>query len=112
MKPTQETIQRMYNLAKELYEDENTDIYWLKRIYNEISDNFWLDISFGVDWCEYWWDDEIYCYVYVDNIWSIVFNRSVNRYTDWKFYKDTVDYLLRLQEDAEEIEKKLLPLNQ
>lgn len=108
MKPTKETLEKMYNLSKELYEDEwEPDIYWLKRIYNELADNFWLDISFWVDGCEYWWDDEIYCYVYVNNIWSIVFNRWVKRYTDGNFYKDTVNYLLELEEEWEKIKNKI-----
>lgn len=108
MKPTKETLEKMYNFMNELYENEGEpDIYWLKRIYNEFSDEFWLDITFWVDGCEYWWDDEIYCYIYVNNIWSIVFNRWVYRYTDGNFYKDAVNYLLGLQEVAEEIKGKI-----
>lgn len=113
MKTTKEFLERMYEFAKEEYDWEDfNDIYELKRIYNNIADEFWLDIAFWVDWNEYWWDDEIYCYIHVNNIWSIVFNWSVNWYTDWNFYKDTVNYLLELQEEWEQIEKKVLNPNQ
>ena len=112
MKHTKKEIEKMYNFAKELYEDEYMDIYWLKRLYNEIAEEFSLDVAFWVDWNEYWGDDEIYCYVHINNIWSIVFDWSVNRYTDENFYKDTVNYILRLEEEAEKIREKLLPINQ
>lgn len=112
MKTTQETIKKMYEFARDLYEDGDLDIYWLKSLYNDISEEFDLDLEFWIDGCEYWWDEEIYCYTYVNNIWSIVFNRWVRQYTDGNFYKDTVNYLLELQEEAEEIQKKLLPINQ
>lgn len=105
METTKETLEEMYNFMDGLYKSEEIpDIYWIKRMYNEFCWKFWLDIDFGVDWCEYWWDDSIYCYVYVNNIWSIVFNRWVNRYTD---NKSTVNHLLELQKEAEDIRKRL-----
>lgn len=112
MKHTKEYIEEMYNYTKELYEwDDVYDMYELKRLYNDISEKFNLDVAFWIDGCEYWWDEEIYCYVYVDYIWSIVFNWSVNHYTDHNFYKDTVNYILGLEEEGQKIKEKLLNLN-
>lgn len=112
MKHTEKFINEIYEYAKEQYEgDECLDIYWLKRLYNDITENFNLDVAFWVDGNEYGGDDEIYCYVHVDNIGSIVFDWSCKWYTDWNFYKDTVNYILYLEEQAEEIRKKLLNLN-
>ena len=115
MKTTKEQLNKMYNYSKNYYKEEwgnIYDMYDLKRFYTDFADEFDLDIAFWVDWCEYGWDDEIYCYTHVDNIWSIVFDWSVNHYTDWNFYKDPVNYLLELQKQAEEIQKKLLSINQ
>lgn len=112
MKTTKEFLERMYEFSKQEYDWEDIyDIYELKTLYNNIAEEFWLDIAFWIDWNEYWGDDEIYCYIHVNNIWSIVFDWSVGRYTDWNFYKDTVDYLLDLQEEAEKILNKILPIN-
>lgn len=109
----EEKIQKMYDYMKEQYEEMDfPEIYDLKRLYNDFSEEFWLDIEFWVDGCEYWGDDEIYCFVYINSIWSIVFDRSVKRYTDENAYKDTVDYLLWLQWEAEKIKEKLLTPNQ
>ena len=108
MKTSKEQLQKMYEYMKEQYENEYcSEIYDLKRLYNDFSEEFWLDTEFWVDGCEYWGDDEIYCFVYANNIWSIVFDRSVKRYTDENFYKDAVNYLLELQEQAEKIIEKL-----
>ena len=113
MKHTQKFINQMYEYVKEMYEESwYHDIYELKRLYNDIAEEFNLDVAFWIDWNEYAGDDTIYCYVYINNIWSIVFNRSVNLYKDLNFYKDTVNYILELEEQAEKIREKLLPINQ
>lgn len=112
MKNTKEQLEKMQEYVKNYLQDEYMDIYWLKRLYNDFSDEFWLDIAFWVDGCEYWWDDSLYCYIHVNDIWSIVYNRSVNRYDDINFYKDCVNYLLELNEEWKKIKEKLLNLNQ
>lgn len=110
MKDTE--IKKMYSFTEELYEwDDVYDIYDLKNLYNEIAEEFWLEIAFWIDWCQYWWDEEIYCYIHVNNIWSIVFDWSVNHYTDHNFYKDTVNYILELEEEGQKIKEKLLNPN-
>ena len=112
MTHTEKYINDMYEFAKEKYDwNDIYDIYELKRLYNDIAEEFNLDISFWIDWNEYWWDDEIYCYVYVDNIWSIVFDWSCKNYTDCNFYKDTVNYILQLEKQGIEIKNKLLNIN-
>ena len=105
-------IEEMYKYAKGSMDWESFEIFDLVRLYNEIAEEFDLDLTFWVDGCEYWWDDEIYCYVHIDNIGSVVFDRWVKRYTDWKQYKDLIDYLLVLQGDAENIKAKILHYNQ
>ena len=113
MKHTEKFIKEMYDYTKELYEENwYFDIYDLRRLYTDIAEKFNLDIAFWIDGNEDGGDDTIYCYVYVNNIWSIVFNRSIRRYTDWNFYKDTVNYLLELEEEAQKIREKLLTFNQ
>lgn len=109
MKPTKQ----MYDYAKEQYEwTSHNDVYDLKRIYNDMADEFWLDISFWVDWDRDWGDDEIYCYIYMDFIWSIVFNWACTRYSNEDEYKQAVDYLFYLQEEWEWIRDKILNLGQ
>ena len=98
--------EKMYERMQNAYLNKEKDIYWLVNLYNEFSDEFWLCVTFWVDWNEYWWDDSIYCYVYVDNIWSIVFNRACDWYTDPDFYKDAVNYLLYMDEEWKELLKK------
>jgi len=103
MKATKE----MYDWMKNAYEEGRTDIYWIKRIYNDFSDEFWLIIAFGIDWYEDWGDDSIYCYFVMFNELSIVFNWGCSEYNDWDFYKDTVNYLLELEENARKIKERI-----
>lgn len=113
MKPTKKQLQEMYNYAKELYDwITYNDIYDLKRIYSDISDEFWLDIEFWIDWNQDWWDDEIYCYIYMNWIGSIVFNWSCTWYNNEDEYKNAVDYLLKLNDEGNEIVNKILTFNQ
>lgn len=108
MKTTKKQLNEMYDFMQNLYSEHSfSDIFLLKERYNDFSEQFWLDIAFWIDGCEYAWDDAIYCYVHVNNIWSIVFERNVERYTDENFYKDAVNHLLELQEQAEKIIEKL-----
>ena len=112
MKHSQKFVKEMYKFAKEELEGWLIDIYEVKNAYRDIAEEFNLDVEFWIDWNEYPWDDEIYCYVYVNWIWSIVFDRWVKWFTDENQYKEMVDHMLYLEEQAEEIEKKLLPINQ
>lgn len=111
MEHTQEFINKINEFVKEKYEEGwYHDIYELKRLYNDIAEEFNLDVAFWIDWNEYAGDDTIYAYVYINNIWSIVFDWDVNWYTDENFYKDTVNYILELEEQAMKIREKLLPI--
>lgn len=113
MKPTKKRLQEMYKFAKELYDGcTSADIYDLKRIYNDIADEFWLDIAFWIDWNEYGWDDEIYCFIHINCVGSLVFNWGCNRFTDEGDYKEAVDYILELEDEWAEIKAKLLNHNQ
>lgn len=113
MKHTEQYIEKMYSYAKKLYDWEDIyDIYELRRLYTDIAEEFNLDIAFWIDWNEDWWDDEIYCYIHVNWIWSIVFDWSCNNYTDWNLYKDTVNYILELEEEWERVKEKVLNPNQ
>lgn len=106
MTHSEKYINKMYDFAKEKYGWHDIyDIFELKRLYNDIAENFNLDITFWIDWNEYWWDDEIYCYTHVNNIGSIVFDWSCKTYTDSNFYKDTVNYILELEKQGIEIKK-------
>ena len=111
MQHTKEFINDMYEYVKENMDCDFYDIYELQRLYNDIAEEFHLDIAFWVDGNYDWGDDEIYCYVYVDYVGSIVFDWSVKWYTDHKFYKDLVNYLLELEEQAMDIRKKILVTN-
>lgn len=114
MKTTEKTIQKMYDYSKNYYEENwgsIYDMYELKRFYTDFAEEFDLDVAFWIDWCEYWGDEEIYAYIYVNNIWSIVFNWSVNCYTDGNFYKDPVNYILELENEWEKIRNKLEKLD-
>lgn len=106
MKTSKEQLGMMYEHMKELFKNEYIDIYNLVRIYNRFSELYNLDLAFWVDWCEYWGDDSIYCFTHINEVWSVVFNRSVNWY-DENSYKDAVNYLLELQDEATEIRNKI-----
>lgn len=101
--------QEMYDFMKNLYEEMSIDwAYDLARLYNEFAGKY-LEIEFWVDGQEYG-DGDIYCYIYVNGIWSIVYNWSCGRYEDPNFYKDTVNYLLNLDKEGQEIKEKLISL--
>ena len=107
MKHTQKFIKEMYKYAKSEFEGWLIDIFEVMNAYRDIAEEFDLTVAFWIDWCEYTWDDEIYCYLHVNWIGSIVFDRWVKRFTDEKDYKDAVDYILKLEEQAEEISNKI-----
>ena len=106
MKTSKEQLGMMYEHMKELFKNEYIYIYNLVSIYNRFSELYNLDLAFWVDWCECWGDDSIYCFTHINGVWSVVFNRSVNWY-DENSYKDAVNYLLELQDEATEIRNKI-----
>lgn len=94
--------------AKQEFNRGTLDVYWLKRLYNELAEKLNYHIEFWVDWCEYGWDEEIYCFIHVNWIGSIVFNWWVRQYTDTKWL---IDYLYSLEQDAKEIQNNILNYN-
>lgn len=88
----------MYEITRIALLDAETDIYWLVRLYNDLSDKFDLGLTFWVDGTEYWGDEEIYCYIYVDNVGSIIINWACDWYDNKDYYKELTDYLLYLDE--------------
>ena len=105
---TEKQIQKMYKYAKEIYEDWLIDIYELKNAYNDICEEFNLDIAFWIDWNEYPWDDELYVYTHINCIWSLVFDWWVKWINDENSFMEAVDYILDLEETWIELKNKLL----
>lgn len=101
-------LENAYQIAKELYDWEDVwDIYDVRRLYSNLAEELDLNIEFWVDGCQYGGDEEIYCYIHINNIWSVVFNRSCITFCDHERYKDAVDYILQLEEEGEKIKEKL-----